>query len=109
MVDPGPGRGETGYGPREGHAPERSGGGEVTLPAAPLRRPSRRRQSTPGRPVPVRLWEGPMPAKEAGTGAKREPKPRSSDRGVAQLALREGLSAWPLLTSLLDRSSPLGS
>jgi hypothetical protein len=40
-----------------------------------------------------------------GTGEKGEPKPRSTNRGMAQLALRKWLSDWPLLTGF----RPLGT
>ena len=39
------------------------------------------------------------------TGKEGEPKPRSTDRGMAQLALRKWLSPWPLLTGILGNLS----
>ena len=71
----------------------------MTLPAATLRRREGSLLSAIERHAQVSV-QGLAPRCHVPVGEERgEPKPRSTDRGVAQLALRKWLTSWPLLTS----------
>jgi hypothetical protein len=72
----------------------------VVLPAAALRRQCGRRSSRMRRQTHASI----LAAFRACEGMQREwshgrPIPRSTDHGMAQVALRKWLSSWPLLTS----------
>src|SRR6516225_3609620 len=98
MIDPGKAPGETGNGPRESRLPSGQAAGRWYSPpplgAAAVK--ARRQRSVSTHISAYMRWitcariEEPM--------GRTEPKPRSTDRRMAQLALRKWLSLRLLLT-----------
>ena len=101
LVDPARARGHSNR-PTGGLAPERSGGGKVVLPAATLRRRHGRRSSRPRRRTHASLLAAFHECERMQAISEERPMPRSTDRGMAQPALRKCLSSWPPLTNFLS-------